>query len=343
MINNEDELLEEAKKIPDIESRTKFIMNYFLEHVEYNYAYLFARGYMGENISAVSNSLVMAPNKTKTKEDSDNSLTRSILHGESRIFDDILKIRDENEGNYDEFINQLRNYITLEIKSHLNNNIIVKENVDIVMKHIEKGLREKFRLNIQGNEYDFNFDISKVLLDFFLEHSKIFPAEFKNGLITKGVCADYTEYLVPLLKKVGIEAHSAKGISELPHAWIIVKDGEKYKSVDLTRAVIIRDGFKGIPSEQTSEDWLYTNLKNMFKMQKTRKIIKIDDKELPSIITKENFDEEVFTKIMNDNNREDWTFKNITRRALGNHTTKTESLEAENAEKLNEREDRINE
>lgn len=44
MINNIDELLVQANEIEDIEVRTKFIINYFLENVQYNYAYLFAKG-----------------------------------------------------------------------------------------------------------------------------------------------------------------------------------------------------------------------------------------------------------------------------------------------------------
>lgn len=343
MIENSEQLLEEALKIQDVEARTKFIMNYFLENVKYNYAYLFAKGYAGGSVSAVSNNFGIAVNKTKADGDEEFALTRSILKGESRIFNDILRIRDENEGNYEGFVEQLKTYITAELKDHLNNDKIIEENVDIIMRNVESGLREKTKINLKGNEFDVNFDISKVLIDFLLKPRNFFPPEFNNGLITNGVCADYTEFLVPFLQKAGIEAHSVEGTSEFSHAWVIVKDCEKYKSIDLTRAVFIRDGAIGIPEEQTSEDWLYSDLEDMFKMQQTRSIIKIDGKELPNVINGQNFDEDDFIRIMKENGREDATLKNVTRRALEKGATKTESSNAERTEKPKEMEDKVNE
>ena len=343
MIENSEQLLEEALKIQDVEARTKFIMNYFLENVKYNYACLFAKGYTGAKVFAVERNFGLAVNKTKVDGDEDYSLTRSILMGKSKIFDDILRIRDENEGSYEGFVEQLKSYITAELKSHLDNDSIVEENVNVLMRNIENGLREKMKVNIQGNECDLNYDISKVLIDFILEPKKFFPPEFNNGLITNGVCADYTDFLVPFLQKAGIETHSAEGKSEFSHAWIIVKNGEQYKSIDLTRAVFIRDGGIGIPEGQTSEAWLYSDLEDMFKMQQTRSITKIDGNELPNAINGQNFDEDAFIRIMQENDREDATLENATRKALKNGATKKESLTAENAERLNEREDIINE
>ncbi len=46
MINNVYELLSQVNKIKGTEAKTKFIMNYFLENVRYDYAYLFAKGYV---------------------------------------------------------------------------------------------------------------------------------------------------------------------------------------------------------------------------------------------------------------------------------------------------------
>ena len=231
MIDNVEDLLAEAGKLQDVETKTKFIMKYFLENVKYNYAYLFAKGYAQGSISGVSNTAGIAMNKTRTEGDAEFALTRSIIQGESQIFNNILRIRDENSGNYNEFIQELRKYITAELRSHLGNDNLVAENVDIIMERIEQGLRAKTKINFKGNEYELNYDISKVLIDFLLQPKKYFPPEFKNGLITNGVCADYTDYLVSLLKEAGIEAHGVEGTSELGHAWVIIKDGEKYKEV----------------------------------------------------------------------------------------------------------------
>lgn len=342
MIDNVEDLLAEAEKIQGVEAKIKFIMNYFLENVKYNYAYLFAKGYAQGTISGVSNNLGIAMNKTRIEGDEEFALTRSVIQGESQIFNNILRIRDENSGNYNQFIQELRNYITAELKSHLGNDNLVAENADEVMKKIEQGLRGKTKINFKGNEYEVNYDISKVLIDFLLEPKKYFSPEFNDGLITNGVCEDYTDYLVPILQKAGIEAHEVEGTSELGHAWVIIKDGEKYKSIDLTRAVFIRDGFLGIPPEQTTEDWLYSDLEDIFKMQETRSITKIDKKGLPYVINGQNYNEASFLKMMEEK-ISDSTFRNFLKSGLEKGVTESEVLNAEQANKTKEREEKVNE
>lgn len=342
MINNVYELLSQVNKIKGTEAKTKFIMNYFLENVRYDYAYLFAKGYAQGTITGVSSNFTIALNKTKNKSDEEFALTRSIIQGESRIFNDILRIRDENSEDYNQFIQELRSYITKELKSHLGNDDLVTQNVDLVMKQIEQGLREKTKIIFNGNEYAVNYDISKVLIDFLIEPKKYFPPQFQNGLITSGVCEDYATYLVPLLQKAGIEAHEVEGTSELGHAWVIIKDEEKYKSIDLTRAVFIRDGFLGIPPEQTSKDWLYSNLEDIFKMQKTRTITKIDQKTLPHVINGQNFDEESFIRLMEEE-ISDSSFRNIIKKGFEKGITAKEVLNANQAENTKEREGKVSE
>ena len=201
-----DELISKANERQSVDERICFIMNYFLENVSYNYAYLFVMGYAMETISAVSDSFELAINKTQTDGDEKFSLTRSIFKGESRIFNDILQIRDSNSGDYSKFIAELRAYLTGELSSHLENENLVYQSVETIIRKIEEGLREKIKFDIDENEYCVNPDISKVLIDFFLEPKKYFPPEFDNGLITNGICRDYTDYLVPILKKAGKEA-----------------------------------------------------------------------------------------------------------------------------------------
>ena len=217
------------------------------------------------------------------------------------------------------------------MSSHLENENLVHQSVETVIQKIEEGLREKIKFNFEGNECYMNWDISKVLIDFFLEPKKYFPPKFNNGLITTGVCSDYTDYLVPILKKAGIEAHYIDGTSEFRHSWIIVNSENGYKSVDLTRAVAIRDGVLGIPAEQTSQDWLYTDLRKMFQMQGTRTITKIDNIALPSSITPDNFDEQGFTNLMEQITQgkvTDNTFKQILAQSLRNGVSRAECQNA---------------
>lgn len=338
-MENIDELISKANEIQSADERTLFIMNYFLENVRYNYAYLFAKGYAQGTISGVSNNFGIAINKTQTDGDEEFSLTRSIIQGESRIFNEILQIRDQNSGDYSKFIAELRAYVTRELSSHLGNENIVSQSVETVIQKIEEGLREKKKVSIKGNEYDMNYDISKVLIDFLLEPKKYFPPEVDNGIITNGVCEDYTDYLVPILQRAGIEAHDIEGTSELGHAWVIVNSEDGYKSIDLTRAVFIRDGFLGIPEEQTSQDWLYTDMRRMFEMQGTRTITKIDNIALPSSITSDNFNEQDFTELMEQITHgkvTDNTFKRILEQSLRDGVSREECQNA-NANEQNTR------
>jgi len=330
-LENIDELISKTNEISDVNEKVQFILNYFLKNVRYNYGYLFAKGYAQGTISGVSDSFRIAKNKTRSEGDEEYSLTRSIIQGESKIFNDILQIRDDNSENYSSFIEKLRIYITKELSSHLGNETIVSQNVEAVIKKIEQGLRGKKKVNIKGTEYSLNYDISKVLIDFLLEAKKYFPPEFVEGILTNGVCEDYTDYLVPLLQKMGIEAHEVEGTSELKHAWVIVKVGNKYKSIDLTRAVFIRDGFLGIPAEQTSQDWLYSDLSKIFEMQSTRTIKKIDDIALPKAITPENFDEQHFIELMEQIKQgkiTDSTLEQISEKALNDGLSKNDSEKA---------------
>ena len=147
MINSVEELLEQANEIKDKEARIKFIMNYFLDNVKYNYSFLFTKGYMQGTITGVSKNLKLAINKTRSDGDEEISLTRDILQGESRIFNDILQIRDNNSEDYSKFIDELRNYIIEELNSHLENESIVAQSVETIMQKIEQGLREKRKVN----------------------------------------------------------------------------------------------------------------------------------------------------------------------------------------------------
>jgi len=56
-LKNIDELISKANEISDTNEKVQFILNYFLENVKYNYAYLFATGYVQGSISGVSSKI----------------------------------------------------------------------------------------------------------------------------------------------------------------------------------------------------------------------------------------------------------------------------------------------
>lgn len=92
---------------------------------------------------------------------------------------------------------------------------------------------------------------------------------------------------------------------------------------------------KGIPSDQTSQDWLYCSMDKMFAMQENRTITSIDGITLPRPITSKNYDEQQFINLIaqiTQGNVEDNTFKKIVGQALRAGT----SIEDSNNAKLNE-------
>ncbi len=301
MVNNIDELIGNANQIEDIEERIKYVLHYFLDNIQYNYAYLFLKGYAQGTVSKISDKYKLEPNPLKGEELEEFVLTRSIVEGESEIYNAIIALRDNSKGDYYTFIRKLREYIKTELSTHIDNNKIVSKNTQVAMNRIMECLCKKTIVNYKGIQFNVSNDISTVLTDFFLNPRKYLTPNMEHGILENGVCEDYAEYLTKLFQYMGIEAHKVDGTSELGHSWVVVKVGNEYKSIDLTRAVFIRDGFKGIPAEQTSEDWLYCSLEDGFRMQETRTITEIDGIKLNRAINGQNFNgfEELLQEVQN--------------------------------------------
>lgn len=298
-IQNIDQLIEEAMKIQSKDERLKFVMNYFLETVDYNYAQLFISGYMREGIESIDFGYRLVPPKFNNYGITDAVLDRRIVKGNSKIFNDLVKIEEECTENYEKFISSIREYIKQELAKHIQNENIVTENANDLAEKIGNDLiNKKIDVMLYEEDYSLNLDTSGLLMEYLLNVSNNFPMEVENGLLKKGVCANYTDYLLPLLKKLGIEAHRIGGTSIFGHAWVVVNTDEGYKSVDLTRAINKRDGLLGIPLEQTCEDWIFSDIGKAFEMQSTRTITEIDGQKLEKAITPENYDEEEFNQIL---------------------------------------------
>lgn len=314
MIENIEQLIKVANKIEDQTERLSFVMNYFLKSVEYDYSYLLIKGYLQETISEIApfsdEDLIPNPfkkgritlkvnNEDKEFDDSICTTTR-ISKGKSEMLEKIDELTHNSNGDLKQFFGQLRNVLYTELIKHLNNEEIVNENIERTIDNIQKSMGAG---RIIG-EYFVGKDIKSILIDYLLEPNKYMPPIIENGLLKRGVCQHYADYLEEVLPKMGIVAKRVDGTSEMGHAWIAAMVDGELKSVDLTRAIFIRDHFAGIPSNQKSSDWLISSFGDAFKMQNTRTVTSVGidengkDIPLPYVMNSQNFDEQIIINLL---------------------------------------------
>lgn len=295
MIENVNQLIEHANNIESESERVAFVMNYFFNTVEYDYTYLLIKGYLQETISEINPSSpddlvenpfakgkVSIPINGNYEEFSDTfCITTTIAKGESRLLDRMVKATEECDGDFEKYKEIIGKILEEELRKHLNNEAIIKSSIE---RFLEKLSNDKNRnvgkiVNTGSEKYFVARDIKSIIITYLLEPNKHFPHIIEDGLIRRGVCQHYANYLVDLLDKIEIVSIRVDGTSELGHAWVAAIIDNECKSIDLTRAVFIRDGFIGIPSDQKSEDWLIADFEDTFKMQNSRTItgVGIDD------------------------------------------------------------------
>lgn len=322
-IKTESQLIESANLIESETDRVNYVLNYLLQNAHYDYAYLIAGGYMQGSISNIKtneddgkpilrDNLLSAGKinieiNGEKKELSDAyCLSYDIAEGKSELFDKVVALEEKNSGNKSEFLMCTYDVLLEELLKHLDNQELASQEMVRLVKQIDAQMKVG---RIIGNNY-ISSDIKKVLLTFLVNRNKYFPPLIEDGIIKRGVCQHFADYLEGLLPKIGINAVRIDGISEMGHAWIAaIVDGE-LKSIDLTRALFIKDGFRGIPQEQKSSDWLLADFEDTFKMQSTRKITGIGCKkepnengeresfELPVAIDGTNFDKKMITDLV---------------------------------------------
>lgn len=108
---------------------------------------------------------------------------------------------------------------------------------------------------------------------------------YKNGLITKGVCADYVEFIQQVCNELGIKYDTISGKTTVGHSWIKI-NGLYY---DPTYAIYVRDKYMDWDTKTSIDDWFGFNNDEMFKMHPTRVINKINRVHLDIPITSSNY------------------------------------------------------
>lgn len=303
-----EHLVEVANSITSETERVKYVLNYFLKNVEYNYAYLFCAFMQGDIVASM---LKIVNNESEWFFD-------MKMRGHSDLLDEIV-----NEYHKNQDINDIRKIVVRELEKHIDNHDIVEKEADIFINSLLDNIDKKktvttdilesvpvsdleglFEYMTRRNSLELDKSITTVLFDYLGDENLhiTMPPVIEDGILKRGVCRDYADYLAELLNEVGIEAYRIDGISELNHAWVAAKIDGSWKSIDLVRAVFIRDHYEGIPSNQAAEDWLLNDFDVCFEMQPSRKIISVwqdgNNIKLPESLFKDNFDQNFFAEFL---------------------------------------------
>lgn len=301
MIRDVNDLLVEARKYLNPKERIDFVTSFLVEVMNYDYASMMLGGVARGNITSFTQPM-FEKNFFKTANSEEIAICQKIETGKSEMFDKIMEIRDENAGNYHGFISCMREYIHEQLKLKIDNDDIVNSTENEIMEKIDADMKKEVPCRFQnvGVKY-INRDISKIMASYMIDTERNFPAEIKKGILVKGVCQDFAEYLTQILTMLGIESHTVVGTNELGHAWNLIRIGEEYKMIDLNTEIFIRDSYRSCKGK-TRGDMMFADVAEVFEMFPLRTIRSIDGVLLPETITAQNYEklsgfiEEIRTK-----------------------------------------------
>lgn len=108
-------------------------------------------------------------------------------------------------------------------------------------------------------------------LNFDLNNSR-----FYNGLLQKGICSDYAQWINKLCNDIGLTSCIVYGYSSTAHAWNVVydPDNKKWINFDMTMVEFCNNNFAG-NFYKNAEKWAFASTKEMFLMQPKRKIVSL--------------------------------------------------------------------
>lgn len=269
-ITTRQDLIEEAKKIEPTEKRIEFIMGYFKDNLKYNYMVLLFDISIKRNIRVNGDSIQPEPGS---------------------FMDIAMQLCHTYSEDYQGFISELKLATKEELKKYIQDEGEIERNsdkfIDFVEEHIgtadtaEKKVPDKLHFFGQLGLHSFNFD---SIID-------------ENGILREGVCQDFSDYLVAIMREAGIEdVHTISDLSpsNVEHTWMVAKIGDSFKTMDMNAITSIRDKKTGLDSELTMEDWMHMDLGDLFIHSPHCIITNIDGIRLSEQITADNYTPEFF-------------------------------------------------
>lgn len=119
--------------------------------------------------------------------------------------------------------------------------------------------------------------------------AKNYPPVYENGLLIKGVCSAYVDWVQKICNMLGISCLIVRGRGTTSHVWnlIYVKETNSWVNFDMTMAKFYLDGWNRECGE--AEKWVMASCEEMFKMQPSRTVEEIISQE-GEVIFKDKID-----------------------------------------------------
>lgn len=92
---------------------------------------------------------------------------------------------------------------------------------------------------------------------------------YKDEIITKGVCANFSEFVKKVCDQLEIPCLKIKGRTSVGHVWNAINIDGSFKHYDLTYAIFARDHFNGW-EKTTPSDWFEITAEKLLELQPNR-------------------------------------------------------------------------
>lgn len=97
--------------------------------------------------------------------------------------------------------------------------------------------------------------------------------EYHDGILTKGVCANFSEFIKQVCDDLSIPCKEIEGTTSprVSHVWNLIDTGNGFKHLDLTYAIFSRDNFKNWGNVNPFS-WFNLSTEELLNLQPERKI-----------------------------------------------------------------------
>lgn len=299
-INSYYRFIEIMKSLNE-EEKYQFLYNYFYQNVDYNY-YEWLYGFLSYGIDAFKPQYIEYKGELNPKHE--YMLLCCIEDTKTYNDDSIYEVESDDEIPLNEII-KLRQQADLKSLSSIRDykrkvTKLLEEDFfyDIENEEVKKELHEIFKRYIldpsliptKYDHYKVIYDITWMIYKSFKEKFANGDAEYHNGLIKKGVCRHYANFIKKVLDDLNIPSLDVIGASGLFHEWNIVMIDNELKVIDITREIHLRNK---LTDEYNKGDWYLISIDEMFRLEPDRDIREINGISLEPYITKDNYQEQL--------------------------------------------------